>query len=76
MHHSTGLQFGGFIETAAHVVIFQSLRVYAGDEEPGMAKRAERKNNFCFVCLTRDEPRLGKELKEQTSIAQGSRGFL
>lgn len=33
-----GLRFGGFIETAAPVIIFQKLWISAGDEEPCTAE--------------------------------------
>lgn len=43
----TGLQFEGFIETAAPVIIFQRLWISAGDEEPC---RAEGKQVWLCLC--------------------------
>lgn len=37
-----------------------------------MAKRVERKNILCFVCLMRAELWLGKELKAQTSVREAT----
>lgn len=73
--NSRRVQFRLFIETAANVIIFLNQCICAGDEEPSMANRREKKNIWHFICLTRAELWLANELRAQRSTARGSCGL-
>lgn len=68
--NSRRVQFGLYIETAADVIIFLNQWICAGDEEPSMANRREKKNIWHFICLTRAELWLANELRAQRALQE------
>jgi len=68
--NSRRVQFGLYIETAADVIIFLNQWICAGDEEPSMANRREKKNIWHFICLTRAELWLANELRAPRALQE------